>query len=392
MKIAFIHDHPFCEKNGLFYSTSGLPAAAWNRYLINGDKLFVFGRTSKLGAKSLSSRDNVKFHLTTIYNTPKDLIVNRKAIVKELQSFIADKDCVILRVPSILGLLGCQIAIQQNKPYLLEVVADAYDSYRHYGSFLGLVFAPLYDRWTRKIVAESKYTLYVTQKYLQERYPNNFKQLACTNAVIEPVSDKVLDKRIEKIKNRRYRKIVCGEIGDVSVKFKGCHIMLQAMKILKEEGIEIEFHVVGGGSPLKNQKLAHKLGLDNNFFFDGFVPHDKIAEFYDNLDVYVHPSFQEGLPRVVVEAISRGCPCAVSTVAGTPELVEKKYLHKPGDAKKLAQDIKNLVINKEETQRVAKVNFNHAKEYYAPELDEKRRVFYMDFFNSVKNEWKRDFQ
>ena len=384
MKIAFIHDHPFCEKNGLYYSTSGLPASAWNRYLINGDELYVFGRISKNGAKSLSSRDNVTFHLTTLYTTPKDIIVRRRKIIQELRSFIADKDCVILRVPSILGLLGCQIAKDLNKPYLLEVVADAYESYRHYGSFLGLLFASLYDRWTRKIVAESKYTLYVTQKYLQGRYPNSFKQLACTNAVIEPVEDSVLVKRIEKIKHNRNKKIVCGEIGDVSVKFKGCHVMLKAMKILKEEGLEIEFHVIGGGSPQKAYNLAKELGVESNFFYDGFVSHDKISDFLDSLDVYVHPSFQEGLPRVVVEAISRGCPCAVSTVAGTPELVEDKYLHIPGDAMKLAMDIKRLIIHKEETQRVAKVNFNHAKEYYAPVLDEKRRVFYMDFFNSVR--------
>ena len=384
MKIAFIHDHPFCEKDGKYYSTSGLPADAWNRYLIYEDNLFVFGRRTNSGAKSLSSRQNVSFHLTDTYSSPKDLILKRNKIMNELRSFIIDKDCVILRVPSILGLLGCQIAKELKKPYLLEVVADAYDSYKHYGNIFGVLFASIYDKWTKQLIKESQYTLYVTQNYLQNRYPNNGKQLACTNAVINSVDEGVLEQRLIKIQHRKTNKILCGEIGDVSVRFKGCHIMLQAMKILKDEGFEIEFHIVGGGNPLKMQKLASKLGVYENFFFDGYISHDKITEFYDTLDLYVHPSFQEGLPRVVVEAISRGCPCVVSTAAGTPELVEDKYLHKPGDAKKLAEDIKRIMECKEETIRVAKKNFNHAKEYYAEELERKRKVFYGEFFNTVK--------
>ena len=384
MKVAFIHDHPFCEKDGKCYSTSGLPAAAWNRYLVNNDDLYVFGRRSGTGAKSLSSRAHVSFYLSKVYNTPLDLLNKRQKIKKELSDFVADKDCVILRVPSILGLLGCEVAKEKNKPYLLEVVADAYESYRHYGNALGLLFARIYDNWTRKLVSESQYTLYVTQEYLQKRYPNSNKQLACTNAVINPVSEDVLTKRIAKIENRKSSRIICGEIGDVSVKFKGCHIMLKAMKLLKNDGIEVEFHVVGGGSPEKMRKLALKLGVLDNFYFDGFISHDKITEYYDSLDVYVHPSFQEGLPRVVVEAISRGCPCAVSTAAGTPELVEDEYLHEPGDAKKLASDIKKLVQDKAETIRVAKTNFCHARSYYSDELDRRRAEFYGDFFNSVK--------
>lgn len=390
MKVAFIHDHPFLEKDGLYYSTSGLPASAWDRYLVNGNHLCVFGRNAKTGAKSLSSRENVSFQLSKVYNSPLDIVLRKKAVKTELRDFISEMDCVVLRIPSILGLMGCEISKELGKPYLLEVVADAYESYRHYGNLLGLAFAQLYDIWTRKLVSESKYTLYVTQEYLQNRYPNSNKQLACTNAVINPVQDLILYNRIKKIETNESNRFVCGEIGDVSVKFKGCHIMLQAMKLLKDEGLIVEFHVVGGGSPEKMMKLASKLGVLENFYFDGFISHDKIFEFYDNIDVYVHPSFQEGLPRVVVEAISRGCPCAVSTAAGTPELVEDKYLHKPGDAKKLASDIKKLMQDKNEIKRVAKINFNHAKNYYSDELDRRRAEFYGDFFKNVTNERARN--
>lgn len=391
MKVGFIHDHPFCHIGNLYYSTSGLPAESWNRYLIGGNELFVFGRQSHNGAKSLSSRDKVSFYLSKVYNSPKDAIIKNNALKKELRNFIQDKDCVILRVPSILGLLGCQIVKEQKKPYLLEVVADAYDSYRNYGNILGLLFASVYHQWTKRIVKDSKYTLYVTKNYLQDRYPNKGIQLSCTNAVIDPVDESVLKKRINKIKSSEFNTIICGEIGDVSVKFKGCHIMLQAMKILKDEGINVEFHIVGGGNPLKMQKMAEKLGVADLFHYDGFLPHDKVSDFLDFIDIYVHPSFQEGLPRAVIEAISRGCPCATSSIAGTPELIEEKYLHYIGDVKKLAKDIKTLTANKKELIRVANVNFNKAKDYYSTRLDKQREFFYGNFFNHVTNEWESNF-
>lgn len=387
MKIGFVHDHPFYEKDGKFYSNSGFPAEAWKRYLVCGDELFVFGRKTSKISQSLSSCDRVNFKLSKYYSNPKSLFLKYRKIRQELADFLSNIDCVVFRIPSILGLMGVEIAIQKKIPFMTEVVADAYASYRYYGNLLGVFAAPYYDFITRKAVMHSEYTLYVTQSFLQSKYPTKGKQLACTNAVITPVSGDVLEKRLIRIKgSNKTRRIVCGEIGDVSVKFKGCHIMLKAMKILKEEGIIVDFHIVGGKNPDAMYALAEKYGVRDQFYYDGYLAHDKIADFYDNIDIYVHPSFQEGLPRVVVEAISRGCPCATSNVAGTPELIEDKYLHKPGDYNKLAKDIKLLIINKTEMARVAEINFKHAKYYYSDILDSRREIFYKDFFNAINND------
>lgn len=384
MKIAFVHDHPFYRKGELIYSTGGAPAEMWSRYLINNDHLFVYARQADGNAKSLSSRENVEFVLSTTYRHPIDIIKNKKAVSNELSNFLSDKDCIIARVPSILGNLAAEYAYKHGKPVLLEVVADGYDCYRHYGNISGVLFATMFDYWTKKLIKKSKYSLYVTQDYLQKRYPSSGKSIGCTNAVINPVNSKVIEQRIQRIEERKGNKIICGEIGDVSVKFKGCHIMLQAMKILKEKGIDIEYHMVGGGDPSKMNALAKSLGVSENFYYDGFISHDKIPAFLDSIDIYVHPSFQEGLPRAVIEAISRGCPCATSNVAGTPELISEEYLHKPGDVKKLASDIMKILSSKENEIEIVKTNYIKSKEYYSDILTERRKIFYNDFFQNIK--------
>ena len=386
MKIAFVHDHPFCKKGEEVYSTGGAPAEMWSRYLINNDQLFVYGRQSAGNAKSLSSRTNVSFVLSETYHNPIDLIKRKKSVTEELYKFLSDKDCIIARVPSILGNLSADYAYKNKKPLLLEVVADAYDCYRHYGNIQGVLFASVFDYWTRKIVKKSRYTLYVTQDYLQIRYPSYGKSIGCTNAVINPVDPSVINKRIHRIEGRKGGKIICGEIGDVSVRFKGCHIMLHAMRILKSKGLDVEFHIVGGGNPDEMYKLAKDLGVEDNFFYDGFISHDKIPNFLDSLDIYVHPSFQEGLPRAVIEAISRGCPCATSNVAGTPELISNEYLHNPGDIKKLASDIMKIISFKDKEIEIVKSNYNKSKEYYSNILTEKRKIFYNEFFQSFNTD------
>lgn len=387
MKIAFVHDHPFCEVGNDVYSAGGMPSNVWSRYLINDDKLFVFGRRMIGNAKILSSCDNVSFSLSNFYKSPFSLIKNWNLVHKELADFLSDKDCIIARVPSILGNLAADMAYKTHKPLLIEVVADAYESFRHYGNLAGIIFAPIYHRWTKTIVKRSTYALYVTQNFLQERYPSQGKTIGCTNAIITPVDYSILQQRLKKITSRKSTKIICGQIGDVSVKFKGSHIMLKAMSILKRKGIEVEYHVVGGGNPKKLYSLATSFGVDGNFFYDGYIAHDQISSFIDSIDLYVHPSFQEGLPRAVIEAISRACPCVTSNVAGTPELLSDDYMHNPGDAIKLAADIERVLKDKEKETALAVANFEKGKEYYNNILSERRKIFYNDFFSNVNNDW-----
>ena len=65
------------------------------------------------------------------------------------------------------------------------------------------------------------------------------------------------------------------------------------------------------------------------------------------MSLYIQPSFTEGMPRSLLEAMSMGCPVMGSSVGGIPDVVSKDLLHKKGDYKTIAKQIERLCFNRE---------------------------------------------
>jgi glycosyltransferase involved in cell wall biosynthesis len=80
----------------------------------------------------------------------------------------------------------------------------------------------------------------------------------------------------------------------------------------------------------------------------GFVPHDELGELYDRAAVVVCPSYREGLPLCVLEAMAHGKPVVASAVGGIPELVEDGVtglLVEPGDVAGLRAALERLLAD-----------------------------------------------
>lgn len=378
MKVLFVHDHRFYMKDNICYSTK-FTTSTWKPYLINGNNMVVYARRSIIPCPQKCSDDGIEFKLTDYYTDSKSLVKNYTQIKKEIKELINECDCVIVRLPSVLGIIACNIAKKMNKKILAEVVGDAYDAYKYYGTIKGRLLAPLFKHLNRKSIYDCDAVLYVTNSYLQGLYPTKGISVGCSDVLIEDVPISVLENRITRIHDRK-NKIICGEIGNVSMLYKGYDVMIKAIKRLREMNIDVEYQIVGGGDPQKVFNIAKKYGVENAVVYRGMIEHSKIEQFYDNIDIYVHPSLTEGLPRVVIEAISRGCPCLASNAGGTPEIIEKKYIHKIKDAKKLADDIISLYSNVDELKRTAINNYEMAKQYYSSFLEKKRLLFYDKFY------------
>jgi glycosyltransferase involved in cell wall biosynthesis len=96
----------------------------------------------------------------------------------------------------------------------------------------------------------------------------------------------------------------------------------------------------------------------------------------DCADVFVLPSFQEGLPRAMVEAMARALPCIGSTVGGIPELLSADALVPPGDSVALAAVIRAVVSDPQRLRRMSCENLETARQYRQEILREKRIAFY----------------
>jgi len=90
--------------------------------------------------------------------------------------------------------------------------------------------------------------------------------------------------------------------------------------------------------------------------FAGAVNQDAILDFYGQADAFVLPSFAEGLPVVLMEAMAMGVPCITTSITGVPELIrdgQEGLLVPASDADGLARAIETLMDDPELCRRVA---------------------------------------
>ena len=390
MKVAFFHDAPLIlADDGTVYST-GFTYDVWERYLSVFDSLIVSTRMIKcnklgeLNRMGLSSGPRVTFSPIVSYSARYAPVFNRRTIVGEIRDVLSRVDCAIIRLPSLIGRIACEEAIRMDKPYLVELVGCPWDSLRHH-SWQGKIAAPFAYIRTKKKVQDAEYVVYVTNEFLQERYPTKGQWIACSNVALEESDDKILEARISKIKNKpKSEPIIVGTIGAVDIKYKGQQNVIKALARLKEQGLHnFQYQLVGDGDQSYLRSVAQKFGVAEQVKFLGKMSHQEVFKWLDSIDVYIQPSKTEGLPRSLIEAMSRGLPCFGSRAGGIPELLDDDYLfsNTRTNADEIAELLKGLTKDCMEEQ--AWRNFMQSRSYEKRFLDAKRQRFFREFQQSV---------
>jgi glycosyltransferase involved in cell wall biosynthesis len=127
---------------------------------------------------------------------------------------------------------------------------------------------------------------------------------------------------------------------------KGIDVLLEAVAQLRDRGIAVEAMVVGEGAERHNLEAhARELGVGDIVTFAGAIGQDRIAEYYARADVFCLPSFAEGIPIVLMEAMAREVPVVATAIMGVPELVlhgRTGLLVPPARADELAAALENL--------------------------------------------------
>ena len=132
---------------------------------------------------------------------------------------------------------------------------------------------------------------------------------------------------------------------------KGQQVLLEACSLLKSENIPFHLTFVGDGDDRNSlENYVQKAGLNEQVFFAGSQGHDRIQDFYNKADIFVLPSFAEGVPVVLMEAMSKTIPVISTYIAGIQELIsnnETGLLSDAGDMKGLAGHLKRLLADRE---------------------------------------------
>ena len=104
---------------------------------------------------------------------------------------------------------------------------------------------------------------------------------------------------------------------------KGHAFLLHALKLLMDDGYQFDLVLAGDGpSRGKLENLANELGLSARVTFLGFVGENEIIQRLEDSDLFVLPSFVEGIPVCVMEALAVGVPVIATNIAGTGELID----------------------------------------------------------------------
>ena len=167
--------------------------------------------------------------------------------------------------------------------------------------------------------------------------------------------------------SKRIRFLFLGRIGER----KGVYDLLKVLDQHKAElGDKYLLELGGDGETKKLQSLIGQYGLENNVTFLGFVTGSKKEQLLREADVYILPSYNEGLPISILEAMSFGLPIVSTEVGGIPEVVrshENGLLINAGDQPAIYEAIKFFIDHPEKISEYGAQSYEIVSQGYFPE-------------------------
>lgn len=172
---------------------------------------------------------------------------------------------------------------------------------------------------------------------------------------------------------RTRRQIIC--VGRLE-EMKGMDTLIQACKILHDDGLECEAIIVGEGSERDNlERQITELGLENIVRLLGSKTQDEVRRLLKSSLVKVLVSRREGIPVALMEAMALRIPVIGSAVYGIPELIEDErtgYLVQPNDPSALASRIKQLLLDPKLRESLAERAYQKVYREFNLSLEVKR--------------------
>lgn len=360
------------------------------RYLRWFDHVTVAGRLGNMNGLEPSCLNRVGSHGVEVVTLPNlsgisTRLKNLREVRGRLRELIAQHDAVIARMPTQLGLEAVRLALAANKPVAVDLGGCTWDGLRAYGTLKARLFAPISLRRVQKAISQTQWVSYVTQDYLQERYPAapGARIIGCSNVNLPAPDEAALRGRLERFSGHD-GPIIFGTIGSLHGKFKGVQHALEAFGKVRKVLPPFQYRVLGGGDPTPWMHLAEQHGLSENVVFEGTLPAgEPVLQWLDEVDIYLQPSLREGVPRALIEAMSRGCPAIASDIAGIPELLPTEVLHSAGDVERLAALIE-ASIAPEFMKKYAVRNWERAKDFTSERLEAVRDEFWGEFAEEAR--------
>ncbi len=381
-KLLIVFDHRFQRgPDGIVFSTKSYGYSFFaKRYLRVFDDVTILTRVAPtpagVGDGEPTEGPGVTVASLGDWHGPLGLFRAWQRIRGQLDRRLEAADAVLMIAPGALASMAHRRLRRVRRPFGIEVVGDPYDAMAP-----GSMHHPLRPllRWSatkdlRRVCRAAAAASYVTREALQRRYPCPHYSVGVSDVEL-PAMAFGAGPRTPKPSDQRRTLITVGTMAQL---YKAQHVLIDAVAACVRAGLDVQLVLVGDGR--HRAELAARAAdaqLGGRVHFTGALPAGTpIRRALDDADLFVLPSYQEGLPRAMVEAMARGLPCIGSTVGGIPELLLPEDLVAPGDAAALAARIREVLVDDARMARMSARNLDVAREYREDLLAAKRLGFY----------------
>lgn len=207
----------------------------------------------------------------------------------------------------------------------------------------------LSEEWKERlsqIVPESKITIIENYSILHEDALEQRLHRKCNNTVL-----------------------FLGELG----KRKGCYDIPRVAKEVKKEIPDVKFVLAGAGSEADEKAIKQIIdenGVTENVVFPGWVRGDDKDKLLREADVFFLPSYNEGMPMSILDAMGYGLPIVSTNVGGIPKIVhdgENGYCCEVGDTDRMSKAISGFILDDIRRENAAKISFSIVMAKYSLE-------------------------
>lgn len=199
----------------------------------------------------------------------------------------------------------------------------------------------------------------------------------------ELVKDFSINDRTEKIKhNKEIHLLFLARI----LKEKGVIETIQAFKALSERYSNIYLTIAGDGPFMKEaRRLTQDLLLKEKVAFPGYVYGNKKKDIFISSDIYIFPSYSEGMPNSVLEAMAFGLPVLTTSVGGVSDIFKDEtygFIIPPKDHESIVSGVAKIVEDKILRINMSKACHYSASQFLASNVARRLEMIYKDIVDS----------
>jgi hypothetical protein len=303
----------------------------------------------------------VEFYL----HAPQILLRNAPVFARAIRG----ADAVLMRLPAMNSLLAAVCARIYRKPLFSYVVGNEQEcvetggKYRGFWKHAALAAASFHARLYRVMVRRSNASFFLSTQMKTTLGNGRANEMLMFTSLVDSAGIGVHGNGV--MHHGALRLLYVGRLS----REKGVAYLLEAVALLRRGGVATL--AICGDGPERGalETLACEIGIESCVKFHGFVPWGRqLEEFYEASDVFVLPSLSEGVPKVLLEAMSRGVPIVATEVGGVGDILrnlENGILVAPGAAAPIAEAVRRLEHDERLRARLVRAGLDFAREHTA---------------------------